>query len=157
MSAMENDEQTIVAAIGAFVRAVQSIANGTGVIIVPARIIEIASEPRDVGDAVFVVVLALEEFSLAHHPVCSREGDRLAKESHDVRMLANPVPVEPAELVVLTVRIVVPALRAQAFVSPEHHGRAKRKEQHARVVLDQLLSKPDNGLIARVAFGAAIP
>src|SRR5437763_12188749 len=157
MSAVENDEQTIVAAIRAFVRAVQSIAKGTGVVIVPARIIEVASEPRDVGDAVFVVVLALEEFSLAQHAVRPRERDRLAKESHDVRMFANPVPVEPTLLVVLTVRIVVPALCAQAFVSPEHHGRAKRKEQHARVVLDQLLSKPDNGRIARVAFDAAIP
>src|SRR5205814_9822328 len=101
---MENDEQTIVAAIRACVRAVQSIAKGTGIAIVPARIIEIAPEPRDAGDAVFVVVLALKELSLAQHPVCSREGDRLAKEAHDVRMFANAVPVEPTLLVVLAVR-----------------------------------------------------
>ena len=46
----------------------------------------------------------------------------------------DPIPVEPGDLVVLAIRVVVAVLRVAEFVSCEQHGRAKRENERAEHV-----------------------
>ena len=51
-----------------------------------------------------------------------------------LRLGQDPIPVEPGDVVVLAVRVVVAALRVVEFVAGEHHRRAEREHQRAEHV-----------------------
>src|SRR5262249_36614701 len=78
-------------------------------------------------------------------------------EAVHVGAFAHERPVEPARLVVLTIRVVVAILRAPHLVAHEHHWQSGRQHRHREEVLDlpcsQLL---DRGIVRR-AFHSAVP
>src|SRR4026208_2145700 len=60
-------------------------------------------------------------------------------------------------MVVLTVGVVVTALRSQDLVATQHHRSAHRKEQHAKVVLRKLLPESVHCRVGGFAFHAGVP
>ena len=77
--------------------------------------------------------------------------------SRQVLVAARRGPVEPADLVVLAVGVVVAALRARELVAAQDHRRAGGEQQIAGVVLHHLPAQREHRGIVGVAFGAAIP
>src|SRR5882724_8863188 len=67
------------------------------------------------------------------------------------------MPIDPGNLVVLAVGVVVAALRAPEFVAGLQHGHALRKEQRRQYVAQLPLSQLDDGGIVRKALDSAIP
>src|SRR5256885_4527452 len=53
------------------------------------------------------------------------------------RSLREQRPVEPADLVVLTIGVVVAALSAPHLVAHEHHGHPRGEHRHGEEVLDR--------------------
>src|SRR5260370_20959788 len=67
------------------------------------------------------------------------------------------MPIDPGNLVVLAVGVVVAALRAPEFVAGLQHGHALRKEQRRQYIAQLPLSQLDDGGIVRKALDSAIP
>ena len=72
------------------------------------------------------------------------EADHAAEEPKDILVDPEPIPVQPAGLVVLVVRVVVATLRLQELVAGAKHGRAVRQEQQAAQVLGLALAQLQN-------------
>ena len=68
-----------------------------------------------------------------------------------------PVPVEPGNLIVLTVCIIVSVLRVQEFVPGEEHGSAAAHEQDCHCIFRKLSPEEHNPRIIRFALLAAVP
>src|SRR5262249_43016872 len=81
----------------------------------------------------------------------------LAEELHEVIVLRREIPVEPADRVILTVRVVVAALRPSELVAAEQHWRARSEEQRARVILHELPPKSEHSRVRGFPLGTAVP
>src|SRR5262249_44460876 len=103
---------------------VELIAERPQLVIVPRGRVEVQAEPADVGDRVAARVPAGEEPRPAEDRMTTPKGDELSEEGLHVAVAIRGVPVEPADLVVLGIGIVVPTLRAQKLIAAEDHRRA---------------------------------
>ena len=114
----------------------------------------VGPEPRDVG-RVRAERLAVEEVAAPEHRMRAPEGDQPLREREQRAVLV--LPVEPRDLVVLAVGVVVAALRAADLVAAEQHRDALREEQRGEEVA--LLARAELehlGVVGR-ALGAAVP
>src|ERR1700740_240986 len=66
-------------------------------------------------------------------------------------------PVDPAHLVVLTIRIVVAVLRVSELIPGKQHRRSLRKEQRRQEIPPLLCAQRENRRIVAWTLGAAIP
>src|SRR6516165_6963829 len=78
-------------------------------------------------------------------------------EAEQVAVALHPAPVEPADVVVLAVRVVVALLGAAYLVAHEDHGHALRQHQDGGEVLDLAVAQRVNGGIVGRPLGAAVP
>ena len=74
-------------------------------------------------------LLLCREIGQAQSRPFRAEAQQHAHKTLQPRMLAQQAPIDPRDLVILTVRIVVALLRAPEFISGQQHGRALRKQQ----------------------------
>src|SRR6516165_2445731 len=72
-------------------------------------------------------------------------------------MLREKLPVEPAGFVILTIRIVVPALCTSRFVTHEHHRHSHREHSDGQKALDLPISELLHCWVVSGAFNATIP
>src|SRR5205823_5052840 len=72
---------------------------------------------------------ALEVAAPAQHRVVAAKRDHSTRELQQRALLLVQVPVEPAELVVLTVPVVVAVLCTRNLVTTEQHRHALREQQ----------------------------
>src|SRR5919205_2178314 len=85
------------------------------------------------------------------------DAQETLREVEQRALLVAPRPVEPADLVVLAVGVVVPALRAAILVACDDHGRTLR-QQHGREQVTALpTSQRVDALVVRGAFDPAVP
>src|SRR5262249_29152205 len=80
-----------------------------------------------------------------------------AHEAMNVGMFCEQRPIEPAGFVILTIRIVVPALAASRFITHQHHRHADGEHRDGQKIL--YLAVPEflyAGIIGRT-FNAAVP
>src|SRR5262249_46643737 len=108
-------------------------------------------------NVVTVVTAAGKVLSILKDAVILCKLDALAEELHDVRILLHRIPIEPADLIVLTICVVVSLLGSAEFVTAEHHRGTKREKQSTGVVFDELLSKLDDRGVVRFTFDATVP
>ena len=94
---------------------------------------------------------------IAQHLVHPAELDDFLEEVEEVGILLQVVPVEPGNLVVLTVGVVVTPLRVAHLVAREHHGNALAGHQHRDGILDLLVAQVVDALIVAFTFPAAVP
>src|ERR1700722_14363462 len=112
-------------------------------------------EPPDVGQSAIEDGASFEEVTAPEDRMPMAEGDKLSAEVQ--RLPVSVLPVEPGQLVVLTVGIVVAALRMAELVTVPHHGDSlthqEGRYQRAPAPLAYL---EDRGVVGW-AFHAAIP
>ena len=124
--------------------------------IVPAGTEQAAAVPRDVGQPA-LVDLAGEERGAPDRRLRLAEGDQLAGEPDEVRVLLGAGPVEPGDLVVLAVGVVVAVLGAAGFVAHDHHRHALRQQQERQEVSDLAGAQRLDRRVVGVAFDAVVP
>src|SRR5436305_2763119 len=132
--------------------AVQEHAEGLGEAALPVLLrhqLAVGAEPADVAHAFSTDGLAQEPAAAAEDRVLAPEGDEAGGEVDQV--LVRRLPVEPGDLVVLAVGVVVPPLSAPHLVPPEQHGNALGEEEGGQKVA--LLAAPQV-VDLRVAGGA---
>src|SRR5215472_14187596 len=74
-----------------------------------------------------------------------------------VGMFSYQAPIQPTNLAVLTVAIVISLLGATDFVPHENHGHAERKHGHGQEVFHLAIAQFFDGRIVAGALDAAIP
>jgi hypothetical protein len=115
----------------------------------------VGAEPLDVRRPAERV--ALEPAAAVEDRMRLPERDELARELEQRGALLLEAPVEPAELVVLAVGVVVAALRAAHLVAHEQHRHALREKQRREQVALLPLAELQDLRIVGLAFGAAVP
>ena len=114
-------------------------------------------EPGRVADAEFFVPFAGEESGTPQHGVTLSQLGQALHELDQLGAVLVPIPVDPADLVVLAVGVVVAALRSPELVAGGEHRRALREQQRCEeVLLLPLAQRADIGIVGR-SFGAVIP
>src|SRR5581483_9292138 len=109
--------------------AVQEDGDGLGEAFVPVALFHLVArrrEPRDVADVRAMDGTALEERAPSEHTMVGPEGDEIAAERE--QLLVDVLPVQPRDLVVLAVGVVVALLRAADLVTGEQHRDALGEE-----------------------------
>src|SRR5205823_4121960 len=66
-------------------------------------------------------------------------------------------PIEPADLVILAIRIVITALGAPDFIAGDEHRNAACEQQQNGKVSYLAVAKPLDGPVIRLAFDPAVP
>src|SRR5205807_553352 len=118
---------------------------------------EVGAVPGDLGHAVAVLVLADQEAAPPQDRIGARQRDGLSHELGEIGVGAGAAPIEPAELVVLAVGVVVAALRAEELVAAEQHRRPAGKQQQAGMVLGEALAQAEDLGVIGLALGPAVP
>src|SRR2546421_12016351 len=90
-----------------------------------------------------------KETSTAQVSMVSTESDHVFEEPEQPLMLLRQFPIEPANLVILAISVVVSLLRPPGFISAQEHRNAPREEQNRRKVLDLPLAQRLNVSIVR--------
>ena len=137
--------------------------NGAGKavrILTPVRLAEPDAVPLEVGAAQKLVEArsdALRGPDLYPLPPSEAMGDRRSHEAMNIRMPLEQAPVQPADLVVLTIGVIVAPLGAAHLIAHQQHRGADRNQRRDDEVLHlaaaQLL---DGGIFAR-PLDPAIP
>src|SRR6204780_2395258 len=85
------------------------------------------------------------------------EGDHFFEEPEDIFIPDSAAPVEPADLVVLAVGVVVAPLCPPDLVAGDHHRHALGKQQYRGEVLDLPLTEVLDRRVGGLAFYATVP
>ena len=124
----------------------------------PRRIVHLTAVGREPCDVLRAAnAPAVEIFAPAQRRLRAAETHQLADELEQRAPVGVEVPVDPGDLVVLAVRVVVAALRAPELVAVADHRHALR-EQHRcqQVPLLPFAQRADLGIVGR-SLGAAVP
>src|SRR5687768_9383964 len=92
-------------------------AKRTAVGVVPLGFAQVQREPGEVPHLIVVEICAEKKLAMLQHRKAPRKRDRLLEEIENLRVTLEQRPVEPVDLVVLAVRVVIAALRAGKFVA----------------------------------------
>jgi hypothetical protein len=115
----------------------------------PVGVLALFIIPRNVGNIVCVVVQAGVELGAAKHGMKLPKPDQFPAEAAYVAMLFQKFPIVPGNLVVLAIRVVVPALSAAKLVSPQDHRRPYGKKKGCEEILNlPIPSGLDLGIVA---------
>src|SRR5436305_3235643 len=98
-----------------------------------------------------------KETSTAQVSMVPTERNHVFEEPEQPLILLYQLPIEPTDLVVLAICVVVSLLCPPDFISTHEHGHAPRDEQNRRKVLDLPLAQRLNVGIARCSLDATIP
>src|SRR5262245_45480687 len=85
------------------------------------------------------------------------QRDQAFGEREQRALLRIQVPVVVADLVVLTVRVVVAALSPADLVASEQHRRALSQKQRGQQIARALSAELSNGGVRRLALDARVP
>src|SRR5271163_3007937 len=85
------------------------------------------------------------------------QGGELLRELYEGLTLVLQIPIQPRDLIVLTIGIVVAPLRAAEFVASENHRRSLRQQQRGHHVAYLTRAKSIDAFVVRLALDAAIP
>src|SRR4030095_15568508 len=96
----------------------------------------IGREPGDVLDRAFANALPLKEAAAVQDRWTAAHLDDVFRKAEQILLLGRPLPVEPADLVVLAVGVVVTALSAAHLVPGVQHRNAEgKKDSREKVAL----------------------
>jgi hypothetical protein len=125
--------------------------------IAPGRPLQVLSEPGNLGRIARFHVLAQEPFSPLQDSKFLGKGNRLLEELQDIRIPLRQFPIEPTDLIVLAVGVVIALLRPAHFITGQHHRRSPTYQQDRQGILDLLQAKSGDLSVLRRAFPAAVP
>ena len=116
-------------------------------------------EPLDLAERGLAAALcgSLQETSAAHHRVIAAQVNEVAGETQEVVVVLIQIPVDPRELVVLAVRVVVASLGAAQLVSVGDHRHTLGEHEGRQEIALLAVAQLDDLLVIRVALNAAVP
>src|SRR5688572_24060883 len=114
-------------------------------------------DPGDVLDAELLVEDAGKEAPVAQDGVLHAQPDQLPDVGDHALLAVAVVPVDPGDLVILAVGVVVALLRAAELVACEQHRRALREQQRAEHVLHLALAQAADRLYLGRPLDAVVP
>src|SRR5215831_4422759 len=121
----------------------------------PVRTMELRAMPLDLG--LLQQLVQAQALVLGQDVALVAEGDELFDEPVHVGVAREETPVEPRELPVLTIRIVVAPLSAAHLVAHQEHRRSSGEQRKREEVLHLPAAKRlDRGILRR-SFGSAVP
>src|SRR5579859_6582989 len=85
------------------------------------------------------------------------EGNQQAKETVQPRIFTEQIPIHPADLVVLAIRVIVAGLGASELIAGQDHGNAVGEQKNGGEVTDLALAQAEDLGVVRLALGAAVP
>ena len=85
------------------------------------------------------------------------KADHITEKIKQLPVLFQKPPVQPGNLVVLTVGVVVSILGIAEFISGQEHGRAPAAQKHCTGVADQAHAQGKHGFLVRLSFCPAVP
>src|SRR5690606_24391270 len=91
-------------------------------------------QPADLVHIQLLVIFADQEAAPAQDRIVMAQADQIAGEVHQLTLILIQIPVDPAQLVILTVDVVVALLSAGELVSSQQHGRALGKQQRGQQI-----------------------
>jgi hypothetical protein len=110
--------------------------------VIPVRALESLAKPSDLGQ--LAVRRHLHEARAAQTRVALAQCDHLACEPQHGACRGCKRPIEPAQVIVLTIGVVVTALRAQHFIAGEQHWHAAGRHAmpgSAPLIVERILSR----------------
>src|SRR5262249_8865082 len=116
------------------------ITNRPQVGIAPLGAAQVRRKPGEIRHLIVIQILAEEELPALQDREAARERDRFLKELTEVLVARYRGPVEPTDLVVLAVSVIIAALRTGKLVAPQDHGRSRSEQEITRIVLHHLLA-----------------
>src|SRR5579872_917380 len=85
------------------------------------------------------------------------ESNHATEETEDIAMLFKQRPVEPVDLVILAIGVIIAALRAPHLVAGYEHRHPLREQKHRREVFDLAIAQRLNIGIIGLALRATVP
>src|SRR5262249_14301903 len=113
-------------------------------------------EPDNVADRIAANRAVLEETAPPEDAMSATQADQLAGEPQQLIAILG-LPVEPRELVVLAVGVVVATLAVTALIAREQHRHALRQEQGGEEIAHLAAAQRKDRGIVRRPFGATVP
>src|SRR5579863_4427942 len=99
----------------------------------------------------------LKELATAEHGMSTPECQQFTEKTEQGRFLFHIIPIHPAQCVVMTIRIVVPALAAANLVTHQQHWNPTAQEKNGRGVPHLALPKGIHARIGTLALPTTIP
>src|SRR5260370_31092084 len=124
--------------------------------IIPAGTVQLAPMPVDIF-LPLCIRFAGKETSTTQVNMVPAERNYVFEEPEQPLILLHQLPIEPANLVILAISIVVSLLRPPDLISAQEHRNASREEQNRRKILDLQLAQRLNVGIVRCSLDATIP
>src|SRR5579884_3555763 len=85
------------------------------------------------------------------------KGNHVFAESEDALILLGTVPIEPANLIILAIRIDVALLGPPDFVACQQHRHSSREQENRHKILDLTFAQRLNSRIVNLSFNTTIP
>src|SRR5262249_8972083 len=117
----------------------------------------VSPEPPAVGQAGPELRLAGEELGVPEHGMRLAQADQASAELEQAATRAVKIPVEPADLVVLAIGVVVAALRPPQLVAAQQHRPSRGEEERGQEVAHLPLAQRDDLRIVGRALDAVVP
>ena len=127
--------------------AVQQQTQTAGMVLIPFLVrhfLAIRSQPEDVLDVGALDVSPLEEMAPTEHRVIFSQANDPADELQQLLIVTVHVPVDPADLIVLAVGVVVAVLGAPHFVPGQQHRHTLRQQQRGEEIALLLCASIDD-------------
>src|SRR5690242_20580046 len=102
--------------------------------IMPVWTEEVAAVPVDISQSMLIGAPSKKVFT-AQIGMSLTECKHQLEEPQELPVLLDQLPIEPTDLVVLTICIVIALLGASYFVSGQDHGNALREHENSEKIL----------------------
>ncbi|KAF1030541.1 MAG: hypothetical protein GAK37_01254 [Pseudomonas sp.] len=140
--------------------AVQQHAQAAAVAVLPllgGHLVAVRRKPRHVLDPDVFVVVAHQKTPAPQDRIRQAQLDQAFDEREQRLAIIVQVPVDPADLAVLAVRVVVAVLGAGEFISGHHHRRTLGQQQGGEEIAHLAQAQRIDRRIVRGAFHAVVP
>src|SRR6266496_2735716 len=117
---------------------------------------QLATMPVDFPHSMLIRSICKVTFA-PHVWMTLTERDHQFEEPEQTGVLLYQLPIEPTDLVILAVGIVIALLRSSNFITGKDHRNALRKHKYGHTILDLTLAQGPNCCIIRLPFHATIP
>src|SRR5581483_1088769 len=91
-------------------------------------------QPENVLDLSTFDPATLKEISAAENRMALSQRNHTLRECEQIAIDVRRVPVDPADFVILTIRVVIPLLTMTDRISRQHHGHALRQEKRCQKI-----------------------
>src|SRR5262249_11726867 len=112
---------------------------------------------HDIANLATGDVFTLKKFRSPKNRVLAPHLNQFAGELKQTFLFFVPLPVQPTDLIVLTIGVVVSLLRSAELVAAQEHWHSLRQKQHRQKIALLLAAQILNLRIVSRTFGAAVP